>query len=200
MFRHKCAECGLVNFADQECCKRCNTPLRKFTPRPDERRDIPIRDPEVGTYNGIGTRLLGWRHYEDGTATATVWFTLFFLPIFPMDRWRLFSPTKDDFEPAFSLRQIFAYAVPYGPLTTNYCVLDVLRMSGKEILFTYLYAYAWVPFKIAVPFWLIFHFRPAPDERSMTPTLIPATLSSIWFGYVLVMLTRLFHQTRGGRN
>jgi hypothetical protein len=229
MSRQKCAECGLVNFADQECCKRCKAPLGKLKDeavarrdqvhaQPDEvrvRHDHPVAQadqgaakygvdpdpPSVGSFNGIGTNLLGWRHHEDGTATATVWFTFLFLPCLPLGRWRLLSPSKDDFEPTFSLRQLLAGLLPDKSVTTEFSFVGWLPISGREVFFTYLYAYLWVPFKIFAPIWVLFHFRPEPDKNdgSMTSALIFGPVMMIWFGYVLFVLTRLLHQTRGGR-
>lgn len=202
MSRHKCSECGLVNFSDQESCKRCQTPLHKLNGQPDVKRDTtPIDVPSLSTFNGIGTRLLGWRQHEDGTATATVWFTFLYLPLFPMGRWRLVSPTPYDFEPTFSLRQLFAVLLPDKSVTTGYSFVEWLKISGEEVLFTYLYAYLWVPFKVVAPIWLLIQFRPPPDKNdgSVTGMFIVAVLSMVWLGYVLTMFTRLLHQTRGGR-
>ena len=211
MPRQKCTECGLVNFADQDSCKRCKTPLPKLRETTREERQAKLDDayagagedpPSVGTFNGIGTRLLGWRHHENGTATATVWFTIFFLPLFPMGRWRVVSPTKDDFEPTFSMRQLLTFLLPYKSptLTIEYQFIGWLKISGREVLFTYAYAYLWLPFKIFLPLWLLFHFMPTPDKNdgSMTSALIVGPLGMVWMGYVLVVLTRLLHQTRGG--
>lgn len=209
MSRQKCTECGLVNFAGQESCKRCKTPLRKLhETTPEERRaklneayaNVTDDPPSLGTINGIGTRLLGWRHHEDGTATATVWLTVLFLPLFPMGRWRLLSPTKDDFEPTFSLPQLLSIFSTSKSVTTEYAFVEWLKISGREVLFTYAYAYLWLPFKIFLPLWLLIHFTPwsGKDDGSMTSALIFGPLAMLWTGYVLVVLTRLLHQTRGG--
>lgn len=209
MSRQKCPACGLVNFADQDSCKRCKTKFQNEREMTSEERHTKLNEayansasnpPSVGTYNGIGTRLLGWRHHEDGTATATVWFTFFYLPLFPMGRWRVVSPTKNDFEPAFSMRQLLALIQPTKSLSTEYQFVEWLKISGQEVLLTYAYAYLWLPFKIFLPLWLIIHFTPWSDKNdgSMTSALVFGPLSMIWTGYVLVVLTRLLHQTRGG--
>ena len=187
------------------------TPLEKQPELTAEQRRAKLNEPyaalapsevppSVGTYNGIGTRMLGWRHHEDGTATTTVWFTMLYLPLFPMARWRLVSPTKDDFEPTISWRQLLAFIIPEKSVSTEYQFVEWLKISGREVLFTYAYAYLWLPFKIFMPLWLWLHFMPTPDKNdgSMTSALIFGPLSMIWLGYVLVVLTRLLHQTRGG--
>jgi hypothetical protein len=102
----------------------------------------------------------------------------------------------------FSLQQLLAAILPDKSVTTNYSFIGWLPISAREVLFTYLYAYLWVPFKVFAPLWLLFHFKPAPDpnDGSMTRLLIVGTFGTIWMIYVLVVLTRLLHQTRGGVN
>jgi hypothetical protein len=41
------------------------------------------------TFNGIGTMLYGWRHEPDGTAFATKWFVLGYVPVIPLKRYHL---------------------------------------------------------------------------------------------------------------
>ena len=43
----------------------------------------------MSTINGIGTLRYGWNHYPDGTASATLWFVIGFLPVIPLRRERL---------------------------------------------------------------------------------------------------------------
>ncbi|WDI42155.1 hypothetical protein [Bremerella sp. P1] len=40
----------------------------------------------MATYNGIGTVRYDWQRRDDTTANATVWFVIFFLPIYPLRR------------------------------------------------------------------------------------------------------------------
>lgn len=198
----KCAECGLVNFADQDRCKRCQTPLKKLNVQPDEKRDMqPINAPSMYTLNGIGTRLIGWHHNrKDGTATATTWFTFLYLPIFPIARWGLLSPTKSDFEPKISFWQLLMIVSPIRSLSTNYSIVEQLPLSGNEVLQTYLYAYLWVPCKIYLPIFLLFNYAPRPDpnDGSMIHALIVGPLVMIWLGYVIVMMSNLMRKSRGG--
>jgi hypothetical protein len=43
----------------------------------------------MSTLNGFGTMRYDWSHQADGTAEATLWFVLGFLPIVPLKRQRL---------------------------------------------------------------------------------------------------------------
>jgi hypothetical protein len=43
----------------------------------------------MSTVQGVGTRFYGWKHHSDGTAHATQWFTLFYLPVVPLRRYGL---------------------------------------------------------------------------------------------------------------
>ena len=93
MSGQKCDACGLVNWADAKSCKRCGGLLAPPDFRPNRTyRMSPCEVPSLYTFNGIGTRVIGWNHLGDGAATATVWFTLFFLPIYPLKRFKLLSP------------------------------------------------------------------------------------------------------------
>ena len=200
MLGQKCAECGLVNWVDQELCKRCGKNLKQVLPQPSQQPIVkPAYTPTLGTFNGIGTRLIGWYHNKDGTAVATVWFTFLYLPIFPINRFGLLSPTKSDFEPRFSFHQLLMAIAPIRRVTTSYSVVEQLPLSGKEVLYTYLYAYLWVPFKVLFPLWLIMKFSPknGKDEGSMTPLLISGPIMLAWMGYVIFMLTSLLHRSRG---
>lgn len=40
----------------------------------------------MSTLNGFGTLYYGWRHSQDGTATATKWFAISWVPVIPLYR------------------------------------------------------------------------------------------------------------------
>lgn len=40
----------------------------------------------MSTVNGVGTMRYGWKHRPDGTAEATVWFVVAFIPLIPIRR------------------------------------------------------------------------------------------------------------------
>jgi hypothetical protein len=53
----------------------------------------------MSTVNGIGTLRYGWDHHPDGTASATLWFVIGFLPVVPLRRERL-CVVSDGLEPS----------------------------------------------------------------------------------------------------
>lgn len=202
----KCPKCGLVNWASDEHCKRCKAPLQSL-PEPTEepgvkRMGYDVEPPKMFTYNGIGERLLGWRHGPEGRATATLWFTFLYLPIFPIARYELISPTSVDLEPRFSLMQLIQAFLPLKVLRTSYEFVAQVPISRKEVWTTYLYAYLWVPAKIYLPLWILLQledaFRPKTDDGSMWTGIIGISLMLTWLGYTLFVTGRLFNRARGG--
>jgi len=204
MESQKCVECDLLNWADQELCKRCQTPLRKLNGSPNLKKRQPIDAPTLFTFNGIGTRLLGWKHYDDGTSTTSVWFTLLFFPLFPMSRHRVITPSREDFKQQITgTRVLLALASIYS-ISTTYRFLGRLPLSGKEILKTYFIAYIGLPITLLAPLALIGFAmnmsRSGVDDGSTMPMLVGGVLSMIWLGYVFFVAGRVIHRTRGGVN
>jgi len=194
----KCKNCGLVNWSDAECCGRCLEPLPKSG---GASRPTSVEAPSLGTFNGIGVRLLGWTHREDGTATATTWFTLLYLPLFPLARYELFTPSKEDFGPRASVGRVVAAVAGHVSLTTNYRFTGRLPLSGDEVLRTYLFAYVGLPLIIFAPLAAIFagaRLFIDPADVSTTATLTVGVLMLAWLGYVLLLLSTLLHRSRGG--
>ena len=197
----KCHKCGLVNWADTGCCKRCGSVPPPPDYRPGRVQSPAFDTPSLGTFNGIGTRLIGWKHSEDGTATATVWFSLLYLPIFPYGRYRLLSPRGEDFEPG-ETNLILRLMFHYRRMTIIYRFVERLPLSGDEILGMYLYAYLWVPLKLLAPLLLfkaygkLFH-PPEVGSEAMEKLLICAAV--LWMCYVFFMFARLFNRSRGVR-
>jgi hypothetical protein len=202
MAGRKCVECGLVNWADAESCKRCREPLGGPGGRDEQRRELgPFDAPLLGSFNGIGTRLLGWTHHGDGTARATVWFTFVFLPVFPLSRYELDSPRASDFEPRVSVGQALQGLGQDMRLTTSYRFTGRLPLSGGEVLGTYLYAYLWLPLKVFAPLaLLVAGMRAFLDFEggSATPVVVCGVLLLAWLGYVLFVMATLLHGSRGG--
>ena len=206
----KCPECGLINWAEDQCCKRCKAilvnskdqPASELNdPPPSMNREVqPFDEPSVYCLNGIGTRLLGWRHNPDGTATATTWFTFLYAPIFPGSRYRLAFPNSVDLEPKISAGQILQAFLPIKRLHAEYEFIEQLPLSGKEVLRTYLFAYLWLPIILFVPLAVILFLLPKhdPNDGSTMGGLIAISLMLVWLGYVLFVLSTLLHRTRGG--
>src|SRR5215510_15260372 len=147
MESHKCTECGLMNWAEAERCKRCQIPLRKLNGQLKVKSERAVLDaPRLFTFNGIGSRLLGWKHYEDGTATATVWFSVLWLPIFPISRQRLVSPTYQDLNQKISRGWQFFFVLNHmAVFRSSYTFLGRLPLEGGEVLWTYLFSYILLP-------------------------------------------------------
>ncbi|HWS88359.1 MAG TPA: hypothetical protein VN282_15415 [Pyrinomonadaceae bacterium] len=201
MAGRKCGECGLVNWADVESCKRCLEPLAGVgRPAGGGRETGTLDGPLLKSFNGIGTRLLGWKHREDGTATATVWFTFLFLPLLPLSRYALLSPGAEDFEPAVSLGQAAQGLGQSMTLTTDYRFIERLPLSGEEVFGTYLHAYVWLPLKIFAPLAVLIAVMKLFYDRdsSNTAAVIFMLLLCAWLGYALFVLATQLRRSRGG--
>lgn len=100
----------------------------------------------MNSVNGFGATYYGWRHLADGTATATKWLTVSWLPIFPLHRQRLRVLT--DFQNA-QLR-----AEGGGLLVTQidrYEFLEKLPLSVKEVAITVSKTYLGFPALLVLP-------------------------------------------------
>lgn len=197
----KCHKCGLVNWAETGCCKRCGS----LPPPPDFRpnrtyRMSPCEVPSLYTFNGVGTRVMGWNHRGDGTATATIWFAILFLPIFPLKRFKLLSPRPEDFDPASSTVQVLLMVfLRVWRVTGSYNFIERLPLDGREVFFTYLRAYVLIPLMLLAPMLLLrasmqlFHYPSAPGE---SPDSL-VWMSVLWMVYVVFVLSRLLRRSRG---
>jgi hypothetical protein len=192
----------MVSWADAESCRRCGRLFAHSAGAAAHWRGArDFSAPRLGTFQGIGTRLIGWTHLEDGTATATVWFTFLFLPIFPLSRYQLLSPGQEDFAPKPSPgRGLQGLGLP--GMTTYYSFTGRLPLSGAEVVNTYLYAYVWMPVKLLAPVAALVLFEQlspsGPDGSSETRLVVFGVVLSAWFGYVLYVLSNLLHRSRGG--
>ena len=120
----------------------------------------------MGTFNGIGTSLRGWKHLADGTAFATSWFVFVYLPILPLRRFhvRVLSDfAHEPFVPAPAeggwIQGGFSWSDPVE-------VLARLPLSWSEIGWTYWRAYLLVPLLCAWPF-LLSHLGTELYRRSV---------------------------------
>ena len=86
----------------------------------------------MSTINGCGTQHYDWLHLPDGTACATKWFVLFFLPVIPLKREHL-------------------RVVDASALRGTHYVLGKIPMHGIGIARTYMKAYLLVPLLLLGP-------------------------------------------------
>lgn len=216
MTHQRCSHCGLVNWADLQTCKRCGWPLHEAPRgatlgglsretanwRGGSGRQI-VNPISLWRINGIGTALLSWAHHQDGTADATAWFTFLYLPIMPLKKYKVHLPDSPDNEPKISLGQLAHGLSPYKRLTTALAFIAESPLDAKQVLRTYLYAYLLLPLQLLLPVAAIsygfqFYRTHGGDEGSANATLVVGVLLLIWLGYVLAVLARLLHRTRGG--
>lgn len=139
----------------------------------------------MSTTNGVGTMYYGWRHPADATATATLWFVLFWLPLVPLQRHRLKVLTD--------LRKV-KHLTPFEALTaflgaaeavevTRYQIVEMGRVAVMEAAATYLWTYAMGPILMGWPaalFWaggLVLDRNPAwRQSDAMVYVAVAATM------------------------
>ncbi len=158
-----------------------------------------------GTAFGTGLRYLGWRHFDDGTAEATLWFVILFLPVFPRKKHHvivLSNPASPD--------SVKVGGVPF--IYSTYSIDDEYRILGEgplvvgEVLRTYLHAYLIIPILL---FWpaplLIWHMQYAngpyeEDVRNDGPLLLNMGLVLPYVMiYIPCILAHQLHLSRGAR-
>ncbi len=94
----------------------------------------------MGSMNGFGTSYYGWNHTDDGTSTATLWFCLSWVPVFPLMRQRLKVLTD------FNNEEINSELGGLIVSQSNYYeILERLPTSYSEILITFLKTYIGIP-------------------------------------------------------
>lgn len=161
----------------------------------------PARAPLLLSFYGIGTRLLGWTHRGDGTATATLWFTFLFLPLFPLSRHSLGADGGEAPQPG-AAAAVGAALGADDNLIAGYRFTGRLPLSGGEVVATYLFAYVRLPLKLFAPLAALAAavklFPGMTDGTTMTPLLVFAALFFTWLGYVLFVALKLLHGSRGG--
>jgi hypothetical protein len=113
----------------------------------------------VSTFNGLGTMYYGWRHQDDGTATATKWFVVVWVPVVPLARYRLRVVT--DFqkkEPFMEVKRDGFLAGAAAVQRTEYQLLQKVPLVLTEVLSTYVWTYLVGPILMAWPvlvFWAL---------------------------------------------
>lgn len=98
----------------------------------------------MATINGLGTMRYDWSHRPDGTAEATLWFVIFFLPIVPMRREHLRVVKAETEKPGF-LSTLAAVGGAGSGWKTSIEVLDQIPQTPWRVIKTYLLGFIGVP-------------------------------------------------------
>jgi hypothetical protein len=98
----------------------------------------------MSTVNGCGTLYYDWSHLPDGTAEATKWFVVAFLPLVPLRREHLQVITHGEKPSFLSLKSSSAWTVQYQ-------VFNVVPMSYYGVARTYAKAYLLLPIVLLAP-------------------------------------------------
>lgn len=102
----------------------------------------------MSTLNGFGTLYYGWNHANDGTATATKWFAISWVPVLPIERHHLRVLT--DFS-----KQSQSIKAELGGLiisqTDHYQIIAKTPISTKEVALTYAKTYLGLPAMLLGP-------------------------------------------------
>ncbi len=170
--------------------------------------ETPFRSPpkRAGTIEGWGCRYLGWKHFDDGTAEATIWVTGFYLPLFPCEKHRLVvhsnpeDPMSESVVGIPLILPIFRFHDQFEPLVE-------LPVSGHEVFHTYLYSYVLMPLWLFGPGPLLYlsiqycgRLIKAGGKWSAILMLLNAVLIITWIlAYVPGMLAHQLHKSRGAR-
>jgi hypothetical protein len=113
---------------------------------------------EQSTIQGMGTLHYGWRHFEDGTATATCWITFLWLPIIPLRKSRLRVLT--DFRRDLRGDAPGQIALRGGGVIQEdrFELIEKLPLSARDIALTLVKAYVVLPLLLVCPpvfFWQV---------------------------------------------
>ncbi|GAB5517639.1 MAG: hypothetical protein Rhob2KO_53640 [Rhodopirellula baltica] len=105
---------------------------------------LPLLELTMSTLNGVGTLYYDWKSNDDGTANATRWFVVFFLPVLPIRRERV-RVGNTEVKRSGVLDTILAATGNGSGFETEIEVLERAPNSLFRILKTYLLAYVGVP-------------------------------------------------------
>lgn len=106
------------------------------------RRNHQQRIHNVSTLNGFGTLYYGWRHAQDGTATATKWFAISWVPVIPLYREHLRVLT--DFKKDHKNVKAELGGLVVGTVD-KYQILKRLPLSAQEVAVTLAKTYIGLP-------------------------------------------------------
>jgi hypothetical protein len=102
----------------------------------------------MSTLNGFGTMRYDWAHREDGTAEATTWLVMAFLPIWPLRREKVVVLAKGH-DPAsvvgVATSALGAATGVGSAFASRVAVLDKTPMRWRGVLLTYIHGFLAVP-------------------------------------------------------
>jgi len=140
----------------------------------------------MSTWNGVGTIMYDWQHRPDGTAHATNWFVIGFLPVVPPGRRHLRVLSGDVAKGAWSMQYESLGSVP-------------LEIAG--VLRTYAKAYLFLPFILLAPpiagvaAFLYLFKASLPLKEPTWPALGGVAILVYWAVVVSLILDRAFGRT-----
>jgi hypothetical protein len=99
----------------------------------------------MSTINGVGTTRYDWSHLSDGTAEATLWFVIGFLPIVPLKRQRLQLLSTAPESPSAIGVGLSALGFSRG-FSTEMAILEPAPLRLAGVLRTYFFGFVVAPF------------------------------------------------------
>jgi hypothetical protein len=145
------------------------------------------RAEQMSTWNGIGTKYLGFGHRNrDGTHYATRWAVLFDLPVLPLDRHRLtigstsYTPTGNG-----------------GRSVTRYTVHEQTALNSREIARTYFVWWLLGPVLAGGPPALLFLSVGSKDDTNLAAWAFLLVLAAAWVTGVLMIMNTYNRKQRG---
>jgi hypothetical protein len=140
----------------------------------------------MATVNGLGTLRYDWNARSDGTAEATLWFVIFFLPIVPLRREHL-RVVNAEVERAGFLSTVAAFCGAGSGWKSTIEVLGPVPQSPWRVLRTYLMGFIGVPLVTFVGPMLLLVFGTTMSLKRGAP--VPEWMSGvIGVGSIAIML------------
>jgi hypothetical protein len=162
----------------------------------------------MATVNGLGTMRYDWNARSDGTAEATLWFVIFFLPIVPLRREHL-RVINAEVERAGFLSTVAAFCGAGAGWKSQIEVLDSIPQSPWRVLRTYLMGFIGVPLVTFVGPMLLLVFgttmflkRGAPVPEWMSGVIGVGSITiMLWTAIVIArILDRAAGRMHGAKN
>jgi hypothetical protein len=148
----------------------------------------------MDSLNGFGALYYGWRHAADGTATATKWFCLSWLPVIPIGREKLRVLT--DFRNEAVKPELGGLVMSQ---VNYYEILEKLPLSLKEILITLAKTYIGIPALLLGPAAVLVAVMMVLGKFGVKVSPGSAGFSMYILGMFLVLINFLFQVVRAIR-